>query len=959
MPSQHLDEYIHIKGAREHNLKNLEIRIPRGKFIVITGVSGSGKSSLAFDTLYAEGYRKYMESLSVSARQMLNQITRPDVDFIHGLSPVIAIEQRRGGGGNPRSTVATVTEIADYAGLIWARCGAQFCPLDGGSIVRRSVDDCIDQLIADGDGKRLMLLAPILTARSSVLREELPRLRIKGFQRVRIDGEIRELDEPNLVPTGRESVAVDLVIDRTVVRADQRSRLADSLEVAFKEGGDRAIALIEDGASEWREVILAQKLACAKCGTVYDDLSPRHFSWNHAQGACNTCGGLGVTRQFRPELVIPDPEKSVRGGAIKPWRLGSKNMIIERNSILRQLAEQLPFDPTVPWRDLPSSVRELLLHGDGQRLFQLRKGRGKAATLPFGGVLTDLEETVRSTSSDGLRARMMAFQSESTCPDCGGRRLGGRSRAVRVGGVGFADFLGSPVAKGLTFVEGLRSNRALNQSAAEALRGLENRLRFLHEVGLGYLTLDREFGTLSGGESQRVRLATQLGMGLVGVLFVLDEPSIGLHPRDTRQLIDLLTGLRERGNTVVVVEHDEMVMAAADHLLELGPGPGEAGGEVVFQGSVADCCSAPQSRVGDYLGGRTEVAVERGRRETGDQWLVVKGAAEHNLKSIDVRFPVGLLTTVCGVSGSGKSTLVNDILARAAAFRLNRARSIPGRHGGIAGLEYFSSVVVVDQSPIGRSPRSNPATFVKVFDLLRQLYAQCPLSRIRGYSPSRFSFNVRGGRCERCQGDGMIRLDMQFLDDVFVECPSCNGRRYNRETLEVRFRGLSIADVLDLSIDEAREVFGKQPRIRERLDTLTAVGLGYLRLGQSATTLSGGEAQRIKLSLELSRRQQGETLYILDEPTTGLHWDDVQRLLDLLFQLRDAGNSIILIEHQPDVIRLSDYVIELGPEGGDGGGQLVFSGLPEDLAQCPGSPTGKAVKAMNRTDRTNRTDESD
>ncbi len=941
----HLEDCIHIKGAREHNLRNLELRIPRDRFVVITGVSGSGKSSLAFDTLYAEGYRKYMESLSVSARQMLNQIARPDVDFIHGLSPVIAIEQRRGGGGNPRSTVASVTEIADYAGLIWARCGEQYCPLDGGRIVRRSVDDCIDQLIVDGDGRRLILLAPILTARSSVLREELPRLQIKGFQRVRIDGRIRDLDEPDLVPSGRDAVAVDLVIDRTVVRADQRSRLADSLEVAFKEGGDRAIALIEEGEGEWREVILAQKLACSVCGTVYEDLTTRHFSWNHAQGACPTCGGLGVTRQFRPELVVADASKSIREGAIKPWRLGSKSMIIERNSILRQLADQYPFDPTVPWQELPNDVREFILHGDPERIFQLKKGRKKAESVAFVGVLEDLVRTVQTTSSDGLRARMMAYQVESPCPDCDGRRLSARSRAVRVGTVGFADFLGYSVAKGVEFIESLKDNEALSRTAAEALRGLGNRLRFLNEVGLGYLTLDREFSTLSGGEAQRVRLATQLGMGLVGVLYILDEPSIGLHPRDTRQLIDLLLGLRDRGNTVVVVEHDEMVMAAADHILELGPGPGVEGGRVVFEGTVDECRAATRSRVGDYLSRRVEVMSDRGQRTPGGSWLCVDGAAEHNLKAIDVRFPVGLLTTVCGVSGSGKSTLVNDVLARAAAFRLNGARTIPGRHTGLRGLDNFNTVVVVDQSPIGRSPRSNPATFVKVFDALRQLFAQCPLSRIRGYTPSRFSFNVRGGRCERCQGDGMIRLDMQFLDDVFVECPSCNGQRYNRETLEVRFRGLSIADVLNLSIEEAREVFGKQPRIRERLDTLAAVGLGYLKLGQSATTLSGGEAQRIKLSLELSRRQQGETLYILDEPTTGLHWDDIQRLLDLLFRLRDAGNTVILIEHHPDVIRLSDHVIELGPEGGERGGHLVFSGSPADLMASSESPTGRCLQS--------------
>jgi excinuclease ABC subunit A len=926
-PRSHPD-CITVKGAREHNLRNISLKIPRNELVVITGVSGSGKSSLAFDTIYAEGYRKYIDSLSTKARLVLEQIPRPDVDFIQGLSPVIALEQRTGGGGSPRSTVATITEIADFARVLWAVCGTAYCPKDGGVIERRSLDDCLTRVYAEPEGSRLMILAPWMVSKASILREELPRLQQRGFQRVRINGAVRRLDESDLIDSKATSIAVEIVVDRIVLRADQRSRLADSLELAFSEGGDRAIVLIEDrDAGGWRELPLSNRLACAQCGDVYDPISPRHFSWNHAEGACTECGGLGETLQFQPELLVPDPCKSVKGGAIKPWRLGSKQMIIKRNAILKQLAEQLPFDPTVPWDELDADVRAQIVQGTGSRLFsfKLKGGNAKPERLPFDGVLADLEEMRRSTTSDGLRARLMAYQTSSRCETCDGKRLRPASLSVLIEDVSISDFLAMSLHQAEAFVAGLEQQPAY-ASVSDAIHGLGSRLQFLNEVGLSYLTLNRSYATLSGGEAQRVRLATQLGMSLIGVVYILDEPSIGLHPLDNRRLIQTLQGLRDRGNSVVVVEHDADTMRAADHLIELGPGAGVEGGELIFEGRPQASYTATGSRSGPFLSGRDKVEKSVAIGRASGDWLTVKGASENNLKSVDATFPVGLLTVVCGLSGSGKSTLVNDVLAKAAALKLNRTKSIPGKHQGLDGLDHFSSVVQVDQSPIGRSPRSNPATYTKLFDQLRDLFAKCSLAKIRGYKGSRFSFNVSGGRCERCKGDGVIKLDMQFMADVYSECPSCHGKRYNRETLDVRFKGHSIADVLAMSVDEALAVFEKQPRIAEKLKTLSDVGLGYIKLGQPATTLSGGEAQRIKLSLELSKRQQGETLYILDEPTTGLHWLDVQRLMDLLFKLRDAGNTILIIEHDLDVIRVADWIVELGPEGGEGGGEIVFSG---------------------------------
>ncbi|PTX94301.1 excinuclease ABC subunit UvrA [Opitutus sp. ER46] len=965
---------IHVKGAREHNLKNLELRIPRGKLVVITGPSGSGKSSLAFDTIYAEGYRKYIESLSTQARQVLDQLKRPDVDFIHGLSPVLAIEQRTGAGG-PRTTIATATEIADYAQLLWALAGEQYCPKDGGRIIQRSLDDNVQRVLAECAGCRVMLLAPFMRAKPSVLRDELPRLRQRGFQRVRLNGEIKTLDDPKILPVGvgTREIAVDLVVDRLVASVDQRSRLADSLELAFREGKDRAIVLAQRTADEpWRELLLSESLACEICGDVFDKLTPRHFSFSHREGACPSCDGIGRKLKFVPELIVPDPEKSVREGAIKPWRIGGKNLIIKHNALLKQLAEQLPFDADVPWRKLPEETRRVLLVGAGDRqfAFKLRRMR-EAKAMPFAGVIADLEESFRHTDSEGFRARLTAYMISGDCPECHGSRLNARSGAVLIRdqpvpetapaanavapgqpaaplppALTFPQFMALDVETAHGFARRLVAAHGNNDALRDVVTGIEQRLHFLLETGLGYLTLERDYGTLSGGEAQRVRLATQLGMGLVGVIYVLDEPSIGLHPHDNQKLLETLVALRDRGNTVLVVEHDEDTMRAADELIELGPEAGIEGGYLLFQGTPDACMQLPlkASRTGPYLARKMSVVRDTKVKPPDGAWLTVREARANNLKGIDVKFPVGLLTCVTGVSGSGKSTLVLDILAAAAARKLNGARAIPAPHRQIENLDFFEKLVQVDQEPIGRSPRSNPASYVDLLPLLRDLYAQAPLAKVRGYKASRFSFNVRGGRCERCQGDGVIKLDMQFMPDAYAPCPSCGGRRFNRETLEILFHGRSIADVLDMTVREAIQLFRNIPRVIDKLETLEAVGLGYLTLGQSATTLSGGEAQRIKLSLELSKRQQGSTLYILDEPTTGLHWTDIQKLMDLLFKLRDAGNTVIIIEHNLDVINLADWLIDLGPGGGRHGGQLIYAGSRADIETEPGSLTGEALR---------------
>jgi excinuclease ABC subunit A len=933
------ERQIRIQGARVHNLRNINLKLAREQLVVLTGVSGSGKSSLAFDTLFAEGYRKFMDSLSTRARQVMEQLERPDVDRIEGLTPVIAIEQRTGAGANPRSTVATLTEIADYARLLWSLCGVAYCPKDGGRIVRFSLDETVDRLLADAAGARLILLAPYMQAKRSVLRGELPHLKQKGFLRVRIDGVIGELEDPDLLPAGRGEMQMDLVVDRIVLKADQRSRLADSLELAFAEGGERALALIQkEREGPWQEQRLSQGLACECCGETYPALSAKQFSWDHPMGACSRCGGLGQVLSFSRELLIPDPQKSVRGGAIKPWRLGSKRMIIQRNAILKQLSEQVPFDGKAPWAELSEDIRDLILLGGGDRefLFKTKPGRSQPEALPFAGVIADLEESFRTSRSEGFRNRLMTYQVRSECPECRGTRLNATTRAVLLSGWSFDRFLGCSLEAAARFVDDLDL-----PGFEEAVGGLRSRLHFLNEVGLGYLALDRAYTSLSGGEAQRVRLATQVGMGLSGVTYVLDEPTVGLHPANTVDLLATLRELREAGNSVIVVEHDPEIIRAADQLVELGPGAGPAGGEIVFNGTIAAAKKSRKSRTGAYLSGRAEVSRAEPVREPGTEWLRIEGASEHNLKAIDAAFPVGLISVVTGVSGSGKSTLVNEVLGKAAAFKLNRAKEVAGRHQGLHGLESFSRVVRVDQSSIGRSPRSNPATYTKIFDDLRSLYARTPLAKVRGYRPGRFSFNVRGGRCEKCQGDGLIRMEMHFLSDVYSECPSCQGQRYNRETLEVRFKGASIADVLNMSVDEAYALFAHQPKLRAKLATLREVGLGYLQLGQAAPTLSGGEAQRLKLSLELSKGRKDRCLYLLDEPTTGLHWDDVQHLMDLLFKLRGQGHTLILIEHNTDVIRLADWIIDLGPGGGSAGGSLLYAGPLQGLPEVKESHTAR------------------
>ncbi len=927
---------IFIKRARENNLKNLTVEIPRGKLIGVTGVSGSGKSSLVFDIMAAEGHRKYVESLSTQARQALEKVRRPDVDFVEGLSPVLAIGQAFAGSSGPRSTVASATEIADYARLLWATIGIPHCPLDGSKVSQRSLDDCVNEVMQVGEGNRLILLAPFMTAKVSVLREEFESLERRGYQRVRIDGEIKRLDDYDLLPeksAGRE-FTVEIVIDRFVIKESNRSRLADSLELAFKEGEERAITWIDSGEQK-KEINLSQSLACESCGTVYPKLTPRHFSWNHPSGACSTCDGIGDVLSFREDLVIPDPSLTLGKGAIKPWRLGSRKMINLRKNILKALAEQVPFDNRKSWENFPEEVKELLLFGDPQKEFvlKLQAGRGKAKKQVFPGILKDLENTMRTTSSETLRAKLLAYQQGKTCPECKGKRLSSFARSVLVNNLSLGDFLNFSAREAWDFLKPNAKNQKLFSKVSDAYNGLEQRLGFINEVGLGYLTLDRAYKSLSGGEAQRSRLATQLGMGLVGVTYALDEPSVGLHPADHDRLLGVVHGLRDRGNTVVVVEHDADTLLACDHLIEVGPGPGVKGGELLFSGDVKACIASDKSVSGNFLSGKESVQKDFRSKKPSKNFLKVKKARANNLKQIDVAFPIGLLTVVCGVSGSGKSTLVNEVLAKTAALELHRSKQLPGESSGIDGLQHFDQVVRVDQSPIGKSPRSNPATFVKLFDQLRKLYAQCSLSRVRGYSAGRFSFNLPGGRCERCKGDGMVKLDMQFLADVYIPCESCHGMRYNRETLEVRFRGRNIAEVLDMSVEEAKEVFAKQPPILGKLETLDAVGLGYLKLGQPSNTLSGGEAQRLKLSLELSRKQAGRALYLLDEPTTGLHWLDVQKLMDLLFRLRDAGNTLVVIEHNLDVIRLADHVVEIGPEGGDKGGELVFKGSPDQLSK--------------------------
>ena len=939
-----MSDVIQIHGARQHNLKNINVEIPRGKIVTITGVSGSGKSSLAFDTVYAEGYRKYLESLSADVRRVLGAIAKPDVDYIRGLPPVIAVEQNVSAATNPRSTLATATEIADYARLVWCVAGVQKCPFDGGEIKRRSLDECVEEILAFPEGGKLYLIAPFLEGKKTAAAAGIEDLKKRGWQRARINGEIAELDGGEALKLLKSDNKIDIVIDRIKVSENARSRISDSLELALKEGAGRAFAYCEFGGEAF-EKTLSTALSCSVCGRVFDDISPRSFSHNHPDGACPSCGGIGRVMSFDERLVVPDDTKSVYGGALKPYRMGSRYLILHRCSLLKKLSLQYPFDRKAPWKDLPRDVRDFILYGDKNRPFEIRRGRSKKkaqAPYYFPGVLAELDHYYSHGASDAMTVKLGAFMVSSVCKDCKGTRLNARSRNVFVNGKSYPEFMSMSVDAALEFAKSLKGGRF--DAISEAVNGLKERLDFLNRVGLSYLHLDREYSTLSNGEARRARLAAQLGMELVGAAYVLDEPTIGLHPSDNDRLIGAIKNLRDGGNSVILVEHDADAIKASDYIIELGPKAGFSGGEVVFKGSLSECRKSKYSRTGAYLSGRAQIEKYSPSPKPDGRILRVKNAREHNLKNITVDFPVGLLTVVCGVSGSGKSTLVNEILANEAARKLNGAKQLCGAHGGIEGLEYFDKCVRVDQSPIGRTPRSNPATYTKLFDKLRELFAKTPAAIARGYKASRFSFNVKGGRCEHCGGDGAVALDMQFLGDIYVECPACKGRRYNRETLEVKYKGLDISQVLELTVDEAAELFRSHSDIVSKLKTLQDVGLGYVRLGQSANTLSGGEAQRIKLSLELSKRQNGKNLYILDEPSTGLHWDDIEKLMTLLFKLRDAGNTVIVIEHHPDFIRLADHLVELGPTGGEHGGNLIYSGSVEGLAKLD-TPTSKYLDA--------------
>ena len=934
---------IVVSGAREHNLKNVSLTLPRDALVVLTGLSGSGKSSLAFDTIYAEGQRRYVESLSAYARQFLGQMDKPDVDSIEGLSPAISIDQKTT-SRNPRSTVGTVTEIYDYLRLLWARIGVPHCHVCGARITGQSLEQIADQVLELEEGTRFMVLAPVVRGRKGEYSKLLEDLRIEGFTRVLIDGELHGLDD-FLELDRKVKHDVSVVVDRLVMRPDVRKRLVDSIETAAAlADGIVSVKLVprdSDLEAEGETLTFSEKFACLKCGTSMPELEPRIFSFNAPQGACERCTGLGSQLEIDPELVVPNPDLSIAQGALAPWA-GSSSSYYEQ--MTAALAERFGIDIERPWRTLTAKQRDIFLYGtNGEPVevrYRNRYGRERSYAARFEGIVHNLERRYRETDSDYQRERIEEYMSVRPCPDCNGARLRPESLAVLVGGTPISAFCALSARGALEWLDAVELSETERHIARLVLREIEERLRFLENVGIGYLSMDRAAATLSGGEAQRIRLATQIGSALVGVLYVLDEPSIGLHQRDNAKLVGTLERLRDLGNTVLVVEHDEQTMRAADQIVDLGPGAGEHGGRIVAQGSAREIELVPESLTGQFLAGVARIELpERRRKPSG--YVEIRGASEHNLRGIDVRVPLGTLTCVTGVSGSGKSTLVNDVLHKAVANRLHRARQRPGAHRELRGLEQLDKIVAVDQSPIGRTPRSNPATYTGLFDVIRDLFSKTPEARARGYKPGRFSFNVKGGRCEVCRGDGQIRIEMHFLPDVYVPCEQCHGRRYNRETLEVRFKGKTIADVLEMPVEEALRFFEHIPAIRRRLATLDDVGLGYIRLGQPATTLSGGEAQRVKLATELSKIATGRTLYILDEPTTGLHFADVQRLLDVLQRLVDAGNSVVVIEHNLDVIKCADRLIDLGPEGGDEGGLVIAAGTPEEVAAVSASYTGR------------------
>ena len=937
-----MNDRIFIKGAREHNLKNVDVELPRNKLVVLTGLSGSGKSSLAFDTLYAEGQRRYVESLSSYARQFLGQMEKPDVDYIEGLSPAISIDQKTT-SKNPRSTVGTVTEIHDYLRLLYARIGIPHCPKCGREIRQQTVDQMVDQVLALPERTRIQVLAPVIRGRKGEHVKVLEDLKRDGYVRVRIDGEMRELDEEIHLEKNKKHT-IEAVVDRLIVREGMNKRLTDSLETAMKVSGGLIVLDVIDG----EEMLFSQNYACPDCGISLEELTPRMFSFNNPYGACPTCSGLGTLMRMDPELILPNRDLSLNEGALRVtgWNSGADGSIF--NMYLAAMAERYGFSLDVPVKDLPREALDALLYGTKGEKLSLhyeRDGRTTTYSAPFEGVIPSLERRYRETNSPGMREEYEAYMSNIPCPDCRGQRLKPVSLAVTVGGLNIAALSDLSVRKARSFLSQLTLTEKEARIARQILKEIDNRLGFLCDVGLEYLTLSRSAGTLSGGEAQRIRLATQIGSSLMGVLYILDEPSIGLHQRDNDRLLQTLKHLRDIGNTVIVVEHDEDTMRQADYIVDIGPGAGVHGGEVVACGTAEEIMRNPNSLTGQFLSGARKIAVPAHRRRpTGE--LLVRGAREHNLKNIDVRIPLGVFTCVTGVSGSGKSTLVNEIVRKALSRDLNRARTRPGAHDGIDGIEALDKVIDIDQSPIGRTPRSNPATYTGMFDLIRNVFAGVPEAKARGYKANRFSFNVKGGRCEACAGDGIIKIEMHFLPDIYVPCDVCKGHRYNRETLEVRYKGKSIYDVLDMTVEQAMEFFENYKQIHRKLRTLYDVGLGYIKLGQPSTQLSGGEAQRIKLATELSRASTGRTLYILDEPTTGLHMADVERLIEMLQKLTDAGNSVLVIEHNLDVIKTADHIIDLGPEGGDGGGTIVAQGTPEEVARVPESYTGQWLQKV-------------
>lgn len=972
-----MSDRIVIKGAREHNLKDVDLELPRDSLIVFTGISGSGKSSLAFDTIYAEGQRRYVESLSSYARQFLGQMDKPDVDFVEGLSPAVSIDQKAR-SHNPRSTVGTITEVYDYLRLLFARIGKPHCPKCSKPISRQSSSEIVDRILELPEGLRAMILAPVVRGRKGEYESLLADLAKQGYARAKVDGEIVELG-PGIRLDRYKTHTIEVVVDRVVIREQSRRRIADSVETALSlSGGVAEVELVSppepsgspegaasDGVRQRRTkgavtdeetmaargatsdvLTFSQHLACLSCGVYLDELAPRNFSFNSPYGACDACSGLGVRLEVDPSLVVPDESLSLSQGAIKPWGVGRSRYF---DALVKAVAEDYGIDMDAPWRSIPKSKRKILLYGVDEPVlvrYRNRFGRPRQYWAEYEGVIPWLERRHSESESDHGREQIEGYMREVPCHACGGARLRPESLAVKVAGLNIAEVSRMSVSKMLEWISGLDLDEREQLIASRVVKEIKARLEFLVDVGLDYLTLDRPASTLAGGESQRIRLATQIGSGLVGVLYVLDEPSIGLHQRDNRRLIETLLRLRDLGNTLIVVEHDEETIRSADYIVDIGPGAGEHGGEIVVAGTLEDVVSEPRSLTGDYLAGRRKIPLPQKRRAPGDQWLVVEGAREHNLKGIDVRFPLGCFVCVTGVSGSGKSTLVNDILYRALMVEIYGSRVVPGAHRRIRGTEFVDKVINIDQSPIGRTPRSNPATYTGVFDHIRRLYAMTQEAKLRGYQPGRFSFNVRGGRCEACAGDGSIRIEMHFLPDVYVPCEVCKGARYNRETLEVTFKGKNIADVLDMSVEEALEFFANQPSIVRHLQTLADVGLGYIKLGQPATTLSGGEAQRVKLASELSKRATGRTVYILDEPTTGLHFEDVRKLLAVLDRLVDAGNTVVVIEHNLDVIKTADWIIDLGPEGGDEGGCLVAEGPPEAVADCDASYTGRFLRKV-------------